>query len=77
MSQLSGIGSAKPNFSISKAAYSHCCDGHLAIVRGQPGRAALVYISTQEGRRCLSNLTKMLPRNSKFNTGKQKRKGRY
>lgn len=66
----------KTYFSISKAAYSHSCDGHLAIDRGQPGRAVLVCISSQEHRRSLSNLTKMLPRNPKFNTGKEKRKGR-
>lgn len=69
--------SAKPNFSISKAAYSNSCGGHLAIDRGHPGRAVLIYISTQECGRSLSTLTKMLPRNPKFTTGKQKRKGRF
>lgn len=74
MSQFSGIGSPKLNFSISKAVYSHSCDGHLAIDRRQPGRAVLVYISSQEYGRSFSNLTKMLLINPKFNTGKQKRK---
>lgn len=76
MFQLSDTGSPKLNFSISKAVYSHSCDGHLAIDRRQPGRTVLVYISSQERGRSLSNLTKVLLRNPKFNTGKQKRKGK-
>lgn len=74
MFQLSDTGSPKLNFSISKAVYSHSCDGHLAIERRQPGRAVLVYISSQERGRSLSNLTKVLLRNPKFN--KQKEKGK-